>query len=103
MARLYSTKFVDAIYGAAGTYTLATVPTGFIWVVRNIAVDSPSGGATNFPIYEAGGATIVRLAPAANGYALVEGRWVLTAGTSLVTTIAFATTFHISGYQLSTP
>lgn len=103
MARLYSTKLADLILGA-GIFPVLLVPAGFVYVVRCIATDMQSASLANGVIYESGGATIWRyFCTSADGYNLVEGRWVLTAGTQLETSNPYPTTVHMSGYALTTP
>jgi hypothetical protein len=103
MARLYSTKFVDANL-ASGIFSIATVPTGYVWVVRWIVTDMNSASLANGVIYESGGATIWRyFCTSSDGFNSISGRWVLTAGTVLETSNPYATTIHMSGYALTTP
>ena len=103
MSRLYTTKMVDTIE-AAGTASILTVPAGYLYVVRNIAVDVSATASTVGVIYEAGGATIWRwYVGVGDVYRQVEGRWALTAGTVLDWSGAYQTTIHMTGYALTLP
>lgn len=109
MSAVYSIRMFSGSVSSGGTVTLATVPPGYVWVVRDVSVTAPtSTDAGSVAIYVSGGtpsATIQRWASVA-GLSTVQwqGRQVLEAGDDLRMLVgAGSVQALVSGYQLSAP
>lgn len=110
MGTLYSTLLYEAFFVPSGSASSATVPTGFVWVVRDIELatgGNPYQYLGGISIFDDAGAVIFSVqAPWAlgNSYYPWRGRQVLEAGDRLVlATIDTQWIARISGYVLSAP
>jgi hypothetical protein len=104
MALLYSKQFI-AGSAAPGAALNAVVPTGHIWVVRSIDIQTTVTGVTAVSVSIPGVAVIFRAVPPANFSSVTwQGRQVLNAGETLnAGSVGGAAFFMVSGYELTTP
>lgn len=101
---VYSTRFINAQV-VVGSPVSATVPNGFVWVVRSIYIAANVTGNTAANLVIANGAYLARVvaASASNG-TQIETRQVLNAGDVLQAAVAGGPAyFLVSGYQLTVP
>lgn len=102
MARVYSAR----LFGKAGITTpqSVTVPTGFLWVVRDIAILYGGSGSTVAVIAIAGIGEIYDVVVSNTlFYQQWHGHQVLNAGEQLEIVCTGPADILVSGYQLSTP
>jgi hypothetical protein len=106
---VYSTNFVSEIL--TDTENAATVPHGFVWVVRQITMTNLTGSDGDSAFVRESAITYLATALWSSGvtppppYSFsVEGRWVLEQDEELQWVANVGTwTFHIDGYVLTLP
>lgn len=113
MATLYSTLLYAALNAGTGTYNSVAVPSGFIWVVRDIVLVSPLRSvvvpqfAFSCQVTDGGGLPLlnVPLWVAVSGVSYHwAGHQVINTGDNLrVIVQGPGWSWRISGFKLSTP
>jgi len=111
VARVYSSELFSAGSLGSGSDTLGTVPTGHVWVVRNIAatyVGDPSFALSGFTLSLGSGAYIWSVGPLAvvPGFTYpYAGRQVAPSGGSIIFTSSDPANWTVvgGGYDLVLP
>jgi hypothetical protein len=105
MAAVYTVRFYAGNLDSDGAHTLFTVPSGYIWVLREIDALCHSAGSNSLFIERVDGLTITGVIdPTTNVANQWTGRCVLEPGEEFEAYIGAGNwDLYLSGYQLSLP